>query len=722
MQDIAGLAKRLGHPDSYCAVAAVSILATRPSLQFFTDANGQDRTSKMNPASREKVTSLVSAASGQVTAEKPVQAMGGGRSVAAFARSEDGAVAIIAGLAIPVLLGFAGLSLEYGQLLVVRAEAQRTADLASHAGAVAYSRTGDTNAMTDAARGVARLNGFGADEIAVVLDSSFQTASGAAVRATITTPKPLYLPSLVGGDTSVDVAASAVAGASAGQPACVQALNPNGGGITLSGATTLQADDCAIASNAEVAAPCGTSIITSFLSYDSANPPDTGSCSTIRSQDGEATQITRRPTPDPLEGSDAVIQARAQMARTAALSPPDDVVVASGPDIDFGWNQQKTIDQAEAVGCTASFTSSGSTWTFSCSGLSTVNIGDITLGGGLTLRFNPGGAETTTYDLSGGIDNRGSKMTFAGGIYNVAGGIITGGGSVTEFGAGTYRVGRSDKNCDGGRYSICNTSEMTFEGPSDFVLPGGVRNTGGSALTLGTGNGNSFRIGPSSAGDAISTGGGSETIMGDADGGVFEAVGWIDGGRGGSCLVLPSTELHEIRGSVISSGAVRFGSGVYAIDGYMHLGGNGGGSAYCGGETISIEAEDTTFLISANGPEPKGGKCHDQAFCLTAGYSDVHFTAPQSGPFTDLAFVGPLDPSRPEGALFAGGAGGSEVSGAFYFPTGPITTSGGASASGGDGGCLQLIGAEILMSGGTSISSECDLPGSASQGRVVLLE
>lgn len=644
------------------------------------------------------------------------------RCLDAFTRREDGAVAIIAGLAIPVLLGFTGLALEYGTMIVIRAEAQRTADLASHAGAVAYARTGETGPMVDAATGVARLNGFSDSEISVALDTSIPTASGGAVRATITTPKPLYLPSLVGGDTSVDVTASAVAGVLQGEPACVQALDPNGGGITLSGGTTLEAEDCAVASNAEVVAPCGTSIITESLSYDSANPPDTGSCTTIRTPEGDAAQMVRQPTPDPLEDLEAIALARAQMAATATLPPPDNVVVATGPNVDFGWNRQQTIAQAEAVGCTASFASSGSIWTFSCPGQTTVNIGNVTLGGGLTLRFNPDGPATTTYNLSGRIDNGGARMSFAGGTYNVAGGIRTGGGTVTEFGAGTYRIGRSDQSCNGDRYSICNTSELSFEGPSDFVLPGGIRNSGGASLTLGTGDGNSFRIGPSSAGDAISTGGGAETSMGDANGGVFEVAGWIDGGSGGSCLVLPVADLHEINGAVIASGAVRFGAGLYAIDGYMHMGGNGGGTAPCGGETISIEAQDTTFLISANGPEPKGGLCRDQAFCVSSGYSDVHFTAPQSGPFTDLAFVGPLDPSRQQGAFFGGGANGSVVSGAFYFPNGPITFSGGASASGSDDGCLQLIGAEISMSGGTSLASKCDLPGAASQGRVVLLK
>jgi hypothetical protein len=711
------------------------------------------------------------------------------RHLVAVAKREDGAVAIIAAFTFPVLLGFAGLALEYGHILGVRAESQRTADLASHAGAVAYARTGDVDMMTDAAKGVARLNGFPEGEIVVELDTSMSGGSGAAVRATITTPKPLYLPRLVGGDTSVNVVTSAVAGTQGGDPACVQALDLNGSGITMSGGTSLQTPDCGVASNAEVEAPCGTEIIAPSLSYNAGGDPRPQWCDTIVGPDGEATDITREPTTDPLAGMEALQAAAAQTADTAALSAPGGPIGSDLPtapyenDINFGEDPSQTIAQAAKVGCKAS--KSGSTWRLDCKGRSRVKIRDITLADGLELDFGHETPQPTVYNIYGDIHNTSKSMTFrsgtycvtgdirndygdmtfesgtfivngsirndngdmtfgvatyyetgtvicdewdtefAAGTFNVAGGIITGGGSVTEFGAGTDEIGRSTDACewDGVRYSICNTSKLSFDGPSEFVLPGGVRNTGGSHLTLGKGNANSFQLGPSSGGDAIAIGGGSTTIMGDADnGGLFEVAGRIDGGGGGSCLVIPAADVHEIRGSLLASGAVRFGAGLYVVDGHMHIGGSGGGSAWCGGETISVKAIDTTFLISARGPQPSGGECSGQAFCLSAGYSNVRFTAPTSGPFTDIAVIGPLDSNNDAGAKFTAGASGGEVSGAFYFPNGRITLSGGASASGGSGGCLQLIGAEIDMSGGTSVASECEgVPQSGSGGGKVML-
>ncbi|SEP18865.1 Putative Flp pilus-assembly TadE/G-like [Salinihabitans flavidus] len=676
--------------------------------------------------SRKICTTPFSPARGSATGAMLSRGVWSGRSLADFAKREEGAVAVIAGLAIPVLLGFAGLALEYGQNLVVRAEAQRTADLASHAGAVAYARTGSTGPMVDAARGVARLNGFGDDEIVVELDLSFSTASGGAVRATITAPQQLYLPRLVGGDASVDVVASAVAGAMRGAPACIQALDPDGSGINLSGGTSLHADECGVASNAEVTVTCGASIITKALSYDSDKSPVKGNCETITAPDGSTPQIVRRPSSDPLAESNAIQLAREQMSRTAALAPSDGVTVAAGPNVTFGWDQGATMAQAVAVGCSATFASSNSEWTFSCPGQTSVNIGNVLLEGGLRLRFNPGASQGFVYNISGRITNSGAYMDFAGGTYNVAQGIYTGGGATTEFGAGTYRIGRSNQSCNGARYSICNTSKLMFNGPSEFVLPGGVRNEGDAVMTLGTGTGNSFRFGPSSNDDAISMGGGSQLYMGDVDDsvfehGVFEVAGWIDGGGGNSCLVIPAADLHEINGSIVASGAIRFGAGIYAIDGYMHLGGNGGGSSSCRGEIVSVEAIDTTFLISANGVEPGNWGCRDQSFCVSSDYSNVQFRAPLTGPFADIAIVGPLDASRREGATFRAGASDGVVTGAAYFPNGPITLSGGASASGGDGGCLQIIGAEITLTGGASLASDCEFSGAGTIAQVAIL-
>ncbi len=57
----------------------------------------------------------------------------------------------------------------------------------------------------------------------------------------------------------------------------------------------------------------------------------------------------------------------------------------------------------------------------------------------------------------------------------------------------------------------------------------------------------------------------------------------------------------------------------------------------------------------------------------------------------------------------------------FGHPGG-FKNTGGASGSGGNSDRLQRIRAEISLLGGVSVASECDLPGSAGRGRVVLLQ
>ena len=50
----------------------------------------------------------------------------------------------------------------------------------------------------------------------------------------------------------------------------------------------------------------------------------------------------------------------------------------------------------------------------------------------------------------------------------------------------------------------------------------------------------------------------------------------------------PAATNHDINGNFNASGAVKLGAGLYTIDGYFTLGANGGGSATCDGETVSV--------------------------------------------------------------------------------------------------------------------------------------
>ena len=643
-----------------------------------------------------------------------------------FRRSEAASIAVSSALVLPILLGAAGLALEYGSALVTRAETQRVADLAVHAGIVAYGKASDPSAMLQAARHVAGLNGVAAEGVQVTLDPD--SSNGVIVRVEITTPRPLILSRVITGTQSQDVTVRAAARLeqAAGEPACVMALDPNGTGITLSGGTSITATECSVSSNATVSVSGGARIVTETVNYDSSTPPAITGGASIVAPGGGPAKLVRTSSADPFADHPAVSLAKTRLEAVATMSAPQMPPVAVGPDIEFGWNTAQTQNQASAVGCTAS--RAGSVWSFDCPKGTSVQLGNLTIGGGLDLDFGLNGDADSSYSFSGSIRHTGSQMRFGPGTYTIAGGISTGGGTSLHFGAGTFRIGRASVGCNRGavRYSICNNATISFDGPSVFELEGGVFNSGGGSLVLGAGTGNSYRIGPATSGEAFSLGGGSTTILADASGaaGRFEVVGHTVTG-GNSCFVIGAATHHDIAGHLQIAGGIVFGRGLYAIDGYLHLGASGGGSSNCLGESISLRASEATFLLSGKGVSGNNANCNGQAaFCAAGGYSSMRLVAPTSGPFANMAVLGPLAPDVTAGASFAGGARGSQISGAFYFPNGPISLSGGASAGGSSSGCLQLIGARVTLSGGTTAASDCVMAGGggASVAQIRMIE
>ncbi|TPI34102.1 hypothetical protein FJW08_03800 [Mesorhizobium sp. B3-2-1] len=641
-------------------------------------------------------------------------------------RNRDGNVLIMSALLLPVLIGMAALVTEYGGALVDRAGNQRTADLAAYAGALAYNATKSTDQMTAAAVNVATLNGVPAADVQAALVTSPKTSGMNAVSVSIRTQKQLLLARVLNDRQQLQIYANAVAelGAQAQTPGCMLALDGTKTGITLSGGTNITAAKCTVSSNNTVTVPCGTSISAIGVNYNSAAPPSQP-CNGITGPNGTAAVIAKKSTPDPLAGNTAIAAAVARFSTVAAMSKPTaPAAPANSTNIDFAWSQGSTQGQATALGCTASWASPTSTWTLNCGSKTTVNIGTITIGGGINLNFATSGAATTVYNIAGDLTTSGTT-NFGPGIYNFTKGLTTGGGATTTFGAGTFKFGISDNTCGGiARVSLCNTSKLTFGGPSTFELPGGLNNTGGAVITFGSGTSNSYKIGPGGNGDAITLGGGSTTIMADAtSSGVFQVIGNVNGGGGGSCFVVPATAQHDIEGNFIASGAVLLGAGVYTIDGYFALGGSGGGSASCGGSTISVSGANVTLVLSGKA-KSSSGSCNGYVFCVAAGYSNIVLTAPQTGATAKLAVIGPTSTSVTAGATFAEGGSNAQISGAFYFPYGPIIMNGGSSVLGSPSDsskCLQMIGSLITLSGGTAAASECIAASSSSASNKVSL-
>ena len=315
-------------------------------------------------------------------------------------------------------------------------------------------------------------------------------------------------------------------------------------------------------------------------------------------------------------------------------------------------------------------------------------------------------------------------MSFSGGNWSITGGLTTSGSSVITIGAGSYNFGRTAASCNGGRFSLCsNAASLIFAGPSTFLLPSGVTAGGGSTLILGSsGTGNSFRIGPSTnGGNAVQIGGGATFKMGDATdtASLFEINGNFNiSSGGGSCTVVGAASQHDINGSLLTAGATILGAGVYTIYGSAGLGANGGGNVMCNGASTGLLANGVSLVLGGNGTALTGS-CANQAFCVAAGYQNVVLVASTAGTYAKLAIVGPASSSR--GAYFTEGSTGTSLSGVVYFPTESVRLDGAASVGNGTGQCLQLIGQDISLNGGSLLASTC-ISGSASGGQAVLVK
>ncbi len=85
--------------------------------------------------------------------------------------------------------------------------------------------------------------------------------------------------------------------------------------------------------------------------------------------------------------------------------------------------------------------------------------------------------------------------------------------------------------------------------------------------------------------------------------------------------------------------------------------------------------------------------------------------------------MGPTTSTVTTGATFAEGSSNTTLSGAFYLPYGAISLSGGASVGSGTGQCLELIGAQVSLTGGSTLASTCaGLGGGGTSAQVMLVQ
>lgn len=633
-------------------------------------------------------------------------------------KDQNGGIAIMAAFCLPIVIGFAALAVEYGYGLLVRDENQRTADLASYSGALAYSETNSEVKMKAAAHRVAQLNGVDAADVSISLTKSPKDARVLVVHVAITTTNTLVLAPILGISPKLDIGAEAYSSIGSSENGCIIALDKSGSGVTLSGGVQVGASKCYVNSNSDLVAPCGTKITAKEATYfDGSSQPCPWTNNIMRS-DGSPAPVTSQYTSDPLEDHAGVAELNQRFNLVREASWPSSVSATKGTDIEFGGNvaPPQTAAAIEAIGCRYDPANYNPYWMVKwdiiCSG-STINVGSLVVHGNMQVKFNISGSKSTVYNFSGKIQNDfGTKLEFGGGTFNIAKGVY---GADLTFGAGSFHVGQGDDKCGDARYSLCSSGKTTIDGPSTFVLDAGFYTGDGAMLKLGAGTSNSYIIGRSSGDNAIGLGGGSVTSMADARSGkgVFRVNGDINGGGGGSCLTLPATTQHDISGSVDLAGGARLGDGIYTVDGYfaVHTGG-----ANCS-DTISVSGKNVTIIISGV-KTPSNWDCSGKSFCLTGGNA-ITLSAPQSGDYANLAVIGPQSAKNKTGAEITSGGKG-KISGAFYFPNGQIGFGGGGQIGDAAIGCLQLIGASISLSGGSQAMSECTL--SSGGGKVALVQ
>ena len=648
---------------------------------------------------------------------------------AKFWRDRRGGITVLAATMLPALIGMAGLATEYGNALMVRSKTQRIADAAAFSGAMAYSSNASTDALNAAVSRIATLNGILSSAAVGSLVTSPTNDGNQAVQVTVTSSAPLGLSQILGTSSQISVTSTALAELKPNGWACIIALNGSGTGVTLSGSTAVTASTCAVSSNASVAAPNGTSITSPIVTYNSSTAPSSTTIANIHAPSGGTLAISKKATSDRLNTNTTITGEASHLTSVALLTSPSAPSPPSATNLAFN-NSPASFSQG---GC--QFNLSGSTWTGTCSGNGPFNFNTVTLHGGLTVNFNVSGSTSAVYNFNGNIDgSNGTAINFGPGTYNISGGIIVGGGMTMSFKAGTFNIGKLASTCNSATgYSICNSgTSLSFLGSSTFVMAGGIYSAGNSILTLGTTavgltspTSNSFNIGKAGDGNSLVVSGGAKTTFADATGtgDVFKMAGNLTS-AGGSCLVVSAATDHDINGSIATAGGTYFGAGTYSVTGYVAAGVGGGGDVTCQvngtSGSLGMTGSGVTFGIAASST-PSSGSCSGAAFCVASGYGHVNLTAPTSGSLTGLVVMGPTTSTNTAGATFAEGSSGTSLSGVFYLPYGPVTLSGAANVGNGTGQCLELIGSQITLSGGTALASTCTGLGDGTTGTTIVL-
>jgi hypothetical protein len=192
-------------------------------------------------------------------------------STRAFIADRRGAILAVTAVAMPVLVGFAGLGVEVGIWYVDKRDLQTAADASALSGAFERVR-GNPTGLQAAAELEATRNGFtqGSPNTIAVNNpptSGPRAGQANAVEAILTRPHALLFASLFLAN-DVQIGARAVAAVEVTGEACVLALDPTANAaVNNQGSSTVDMTGCVMASNSNSSSAIQVTGSTSVLAY-----------------------------------------------------------------------------------------------------------------------------------------------------------------------------------------------------------------------------------------------------------------------------------------------------------------------------------------------------------------------------------------------------------------------------------------------------------------------
>lgn len=175
------------------------------------------------------------------------------RRLRRFSTDTRGAVAVLAAILFPVVIGGIGLGVETSYWYMTQRKLQHAADLAAHAAGVRNRAMDSTDQITTAARNVAIVSGFlpalGTFTLRKPPATGAFVGNADAVEVVLTEMRPRWFSAIFAAGP-VTLTARAVSRISGGVKACILALSPTASGaLTVSGSTNVKLNNCDVASN-----------------------------------------------------------------------------------------------------------------------------------------------------------------------------------------------------------------------------------------------------------------------------------------------------------------------------------------------------------------------------------------------------------------------------------------------------------------------------------------